>query len=1740
MLRIKKIAWHIYLAMGIVAGMASYGISQAAEGDGAADAESSAQNPITKPLGVSKDDVPPNVMFVMGRDHNLFTAAYSDYTPLTENNSADYFYTIYHPEFIYEGMFASDMCYEYQGLENPVDEDHNKAWVPTSMAMSKKASSSDGTVSADVYYCGDKKWLGNFMNYVTASRLDVIKTALYGGTRLLKSDNTQYDYTWKKDNSISPVLTHTDVLYDAHAWAKVFSPKMYVNYPKVPKIDIEEISGLPALPSFDGTRSDGTSPAYFLGVFPKEYKPSGSPRFRVVKVEKANIPGDQGKYALVKECEDGIGNCAVWTWISQESGDNKNFKANEKVGDKFVNTWATKVNDDYLLNVVACNPKLTSKINNNCKEYVFEEKQTYHQPEGIVQLYGVGPQARLHFGLLTGGWDSNRTGAMLRDNISNKDNEYDIDKNTGKIIYKTCDGKRCGLAGSLDQFKIIKNNNYYLEDCNREIGVLKAMNGAEKKCGDWGNPIAELLYESVNYFQDKKVDRDGNTSGREDNMKLGCVANTTDTNKPISTRQNPYSKSNYCAKAVSFIISDEAPSFDAFGQGSNSSIEKEDQGKITAELQKRFKVSGKYLVGLSTSTTSNNEEQHYKGMPTIKTINDLSDVVGIAPTQAFSYGSYNVVGVASLALGKDADNLPLSNSAREVKENFNMQTFVLAMKPNMPEVKIPVKNGVVRLIPLAKSPAEAGAIENKDPSNDDASRTTAYQLQSTNQVAGFYIQYSTDTEGLFHVSFEDFEYGSDFDMDWVVGYKYKVIDGTDGNQYVQITMLHEDGDVYTPQHGGYVISGVDYSGTYLDLAKSSSYYLFDEQGNFYSLDNYISDAGFYACKSESSGKNFLDCLVDPSKDLPTSMDFNGGTIVSQYEAIMNKKADVNTGEICSDASDNCRPIYYMPRYMFSRYADYYLNNGKVNNFFKFDINDIDMRLVGDRARVLKETSQVDWNGEENHAEFKKASDGNAVGITYSSRIFKVSKSDSGDVWLKSPLWYAAKAGYTFDQRDGNDNADPVNFSYVTNPAEFRKNIRKLINLLLSSYHSASSFVPQTTASNNGTAVYATSYNPMNWFGTIYKSPVDGATGSYNFAILNDLKGCWESGCEAYEQKGWWNAAYEFSKMTPENRLIVTYDNGLKRVYVSPNDANDESKTLEDLGLGIFGTDGIEHPTDTRLKYIIRWLGGEAKHEGSIEEYEQAVATDDFNVLRERKEGERHFVLGDIVNSDVAVVQAGNQFLLAVGANDGMLHILDEATGKPLVSFIPTEVQTEILRTAEVLYETNHKFFVDSTPKTFSKTIDGTVHTYLYGTLGLNFKGGYLLDLTKIFGTQNSSVEDRFKAIKDDLYGWELKSSKSNLVGQSREAPIYYSVNNKDYFIYSSGYNAVTPGVLVVQGFSDDGKKPELNVKAEILLGKEANKEANRAISPIEIYARQSSKGLEPISMFVGDTLGRLYQIKLNGAVSGRPDCWGYVNNECSGVTITDEQATDYQPIVAFEAKDKDNNPQKITARPAVAALASGGYAVLFGTGSYWTPFDDTPDSLKQVQTMYCLNRDNGSSTGTNTMDRSMLMPIKHVGDNTCKRNELNGYAEGECTGNWLASTTPVDNQSLKNGWYMDLNAFSGEEAKDLTGERIYRSPLVINKTVYVVSAIPNVSNSCETGGRSYLYTMDVENGTTVLQQEIKGLANEMVATVHDGQLIVQVPYDGSGDKTTTSGVAAIAIPDKRTPNMRRASWIRLY
>ena len=79
---------------------------------------------------------------------------------------------------------------------------------------------------------------------------------------------------------------------------------------------------------------------------------------------------------------------------------------------------------------------------------------------------------------------------------------------------------------------------------------------------------------------------------------------------------------------------------------------------------------------------------------------------------------------------------------------------------------------------------------------------------------------------------------------------------------------------------------------------------------------------------------------------------------------------------------------------------------------------------------------------------------------------------------------------------------------------------------------------------------------------------------------------------------------------------------------------------------------------------------------------------------------RSWVLGDIIHSVPLIVnydQAGTNALILVGANDGMLHAFDDATGAELWAFVPPDVLGNLnkLRPGQ---SAEHPFFVDSSPK----------------------------------------------------------------------------------------------------------------------------------------------------------------------------------------------------------------------------------------------------------------------------------------------------------------------------------------------------------------------------------------------------------------------------------------------------------
>ncbi len=165
--------------------------------------------------------VPPLVMLVMGKNHKLFYEAYNDASDLNEDGVLDVGYKGEDEPFVdangnnqwsigetftdingdgkwtpgidYYGYFDSYKCYEYS-----VDTFLPRAAPMVSGEPSKKCT---GPYSA--------YWSGDFLNYVTTSRMDAIRKVLYGGYR-------------STDSATDTVLQRAYIPQDAHTWGKEY------------------------------------------------------------------------------------------------------------------------------------------------------------------------------------------------------------------------------------------------------------------------------------------------------------------------------------------------------------------------------------------------------------------------------------------------------------------------------------------------------------------------------------------------------------------------------------------------------------------------------------------------------------------------------------------------------------------------------------------------------------------------------------------------------------------------------------------------------------------------------------------------------------------------------------------------------------------------------------------------------------------------------------------------------------------------------------------------------------------------------------------------------------------------------------------------------------------------------------------------------------------------------------------------------------------------------------------------------------------------------------------------------------------------------------------------------------------------------------------------------------------------------------------------------------------------------
>ena len=307
---------------------------------------------------------------------------------------------------------------------------------------------------------------------------------------------------------------------------------------------------------------------------------------------------------------------------------------------------------------------------------------------------------------------------------------------------------------------------------------------SEGEFPDWGNPIAEMMYEGLRYYAGKATPTtDFHSATMTEDDALGL---------PNASWDDPYATHDYCAKPFMLVLSDINPTYDSdqlpgsyFGSApSPNDLSSLDVDTIADTIFSDEGLAGSYYIG--------QKQSDYDGSCAPKAASGFGDLRGLCPEEPTKEGSYYSASVANFGLTTDIN---------PVQGDQNVLTYVVALASPLPKIEIPIGNNTITLVPFAKSVGGCLGIVG-----------TEGGFQPTNTIVDFYVETITADYGKFRINFEDVEQAADHDMDAIVEYEYQV----NGNT-VDITLNSTYAAGCIIQHVGYIISGTTADGTYLEV-----------------------------------------------------------------------------------------------------------------------------------------------------------------------------------------------------------------------------------------------------------------------------------------------------------------------------------------------------------------------------------------------------------------------------------------------------------------------------------------------------------------------------------------------------------------------------------------------------------------------------------------------------------------------------------------------------------------------------------------------------------------------------------------------------------------------------------------------------------------------------------------------------------------------------------------------------------
>ncbi|QEW05256.1 pilus assembly protein [Nitrincola iocasae] len=439
---------------------------------------------------------------------------------------------------------------------------------------------------------------------------------------------------------------------------------------------------------------------------------------------------------------------------------------------------------DYAVRVEVCGTEFQEE---NCQQY----PEGNYKPVGLLQDFGKNDQ--MLFGLITGSYTHpyNMRGGLLRKNIDSISDE--IDSATGAFTTTS------GIIDTISKLRVVDFDAGSNFQYNGGWLTDKPMSDSNTKFPDWGNPIAEMLYESLRYFTGEETATSQfspTLDNKREKVTLRHYSGTNHMFLPAPDWIDPYEDRLWCTPSAQLIISDVNPSYDTeFLPGSNfnssfsgdlpSGVSLNVTTEADAVWSKEYGSNGLHFIGESGSLSD--------GVPTAKTVTGFGNIRGLSPAEPTKEGGYYSAAITHFAYNNDLRT--------DLPNTQNINTFSVALASPLPKIEIPVDNKIVTIIPFGKSVGQ------------DSSSWASRSFQPTNTIVDFFVEKFESDHYIFRINFEDVEQGADHDMDAIVRYDIKV--NSDNTITVTLDSEYAAGGII--HHMGYVISGTDKDGVYLEV-----------------------------------------------------------------------------------------------------------------------------------------------------------------------------------------------------------------------------------------------------------------------------------------------------------------------------------------------------------------------------------------------------------------------------------------------------------------------------------------------------------------------------------------------------------------------------------------------------------------------------------------------------------------------------------------------------------------------------------------------------------------------------------------------------------------------------------------------------------------------------------------------------------------------------------------------------------